>query len=309
VRMDVQMPRINGFQATQQIRQIPGCETLPIIAMTAHALKGDEEKCLEAGMDGYVSKPINQDRLFYTIWRHLLNKKRVANVNSQDSLTTEKVENSADTFDPMNPAAPVQIPGIDVSFVLQSTGLKWQTFQDILRGFCRDNRNTVAALQQALDAKDRQTLQHLAHSLKGSAGNIGAGELREAADELERGCTVHLPAADVAELCQCLQQELTRLLAVIEPMQKAPEHVRDEGLPRATIDEITLLLTSLAEAIDHADPEAIQKIMTKVMEQLTDEKRIDQVALAALATETQRYDYDQATKTIGDIQKALKEKK
>ena len=307
VLMDIQMPRINGFQATQQIRQIPGCETLPIIAMTAHALKGDEEKCLEAGMDGYVSKPINQDRLFSTIWRHLLNKKRVTDAGSPGSLAQEEVETVADVSAPETAIAPLQIPGIDIGSVLQSTGLNWRTFQDILLGFFRDNRNTVAAIEQALAANDRKTLQHLAHSLKGSAGNIGAGELREAADELERGCGVHPPSADFAELCRGLQLELTRLLAVIESIQEEPAVTAGKGTQRATTGDILLLLTNLAEAIDRADPEEILKIKTQVMEHLADATNIDPGTLAALETEISRYDYDQALKTIGYMQKALKE--
>jgi two-component system, sensor histidine kinase and response regulator len=75
VLMDIQMPRMNGYEATRRIRMLPDCGRLPIIAMTAHAMKGDEEKCLEAGMDGYIAKPINQDRLFHTLWRFLRNRR------------------------------------------------------------------------------------------------------------------------------------------------------------------------------------------------------------------------------------------
>jgi signal transduction histidine kinase/DNA-binding response OmpR family regulator/HPt (histidine-containing phosphotransfer) domain-containing protein len=315
VLMDVQMPRINGFQATQQIREIPEFRNLPIIAMTAHALKGDEEKCLEAGMDGYVSKPINQDRLFYTIWRHLLNRKRVAGDVDVEGFPAGTGEASArlpqndeqwPEADPLDTLLP-RIPGIDIGAVLQATGLNWKTFQDILDGFCRDNRDTVATLQQALDGEDRRTLQHLAHSLKGSAGNIGAGELREVADELERGCSADLPVADIAPLCQLLQQELSRLLAVLLPMRATPTVASEKERAAIAAEDIIWLLTTLAEAIDRADPEEIRKITNKVTEQLTDVPMIDQAALADLTSETQRYDYDQALETLKNIHKAVEE--
>jgi two-component system, sensor histidine kinase and response regulator len=316
VLMDVQMPRINGFQATQQIREIPEFQNLPIIAMTAHALKGDEEKCLEAGMDGYVAKPINQDRLFYTIWRHLLNRKRVAGDVDVEGCSAGTGEASARLpqndeqwleADPLETTLLPRIPGIDIGAVLQATGLNWKTFQDILDGFCRDNRDTVATLQQALNGEDRRTLQHLAHSLKGSAGNIGAGELREVADELERGCSADLPVADIAPLCQSLQQELSRLLGVLLPMRATPAVASEKEHAAIAAEDIIWLLTTLAEAIDRADPEEIRKITNKVTEQLTDVPMIDQAALAALTSETQRYDYDQALETLKHIQKAVEE--
>jgi phosphate/phosphite/phosphonate ABC transporter binding protein len=314
VLMDVQMPRINGFQATQQIRQIPECRTLPIIAMTAHALKGDEERCLEAGMDGYVSKPINQDRLFHTIWRHLLHRKRVSgNANGEaclDSMgeTSARLPDNDDRRLETNPLETTllpRIPGIDVGAVLQATGLNWKTFQDILDGFCRDNRDTVATLQQALEAADLRTIQHLAHSLKGSAGNIGAGELREVANELEQGCITGLPAVQIAPLCQALQQELTRLLAVLLPMREGSEVVGEKERVVIATEDILWLLTSCAEAIDRADPEEIRSITEKIAKQLTDIPMIDQTALANLVSETQRYDYDQALETLKNIQMAV----
>ena len=78
VLMDIQMPRMNGYEATRLIRELPQGVSIPIVAMTAHAMKGDEEKCLEAGMDGYISKPVNQDRLFHTLWRLLQTRKRLS---------------------------------------------------------------------------------------------------------------------------------------------------------------------------------------------------------------------------------------
>ena len=78
VLMDIQMPRMNGYEATRQIRELPQGGSIPIVAMTAHAMKGDEEKCLESGMDGYISKPVSQDRLFHTLWRLLRTRGRLS---------------------------------------------------------------------------------------------------------------------------------------------------------------------------------------------------------------------------------------
>jgi CheY-like chemotaxis protein len=75
--MDVQMPNVNGLEATQQIRQIPGCRHTPIIAMTANAFAEDKARCAEAGMDDFLTKPFNPDELFATLLRSLSNSSRL----------------------------------------------------------------------------------------------------------------------------------------------------------------------------------------------------------------------------------------
>jgi CheY-like chemotaxis protein len=69
--MDMQMPKLNGVEATQEIRQIPGCRDIPIIAMTANAFAEDEAKCLAAGMNDFLIKPFNPDELFAVLLRSL----------------------------------------------------------------------------------------------------------------------------------------------------------------------------------------------------------------------------------------------
>ena len=311
VLMDIQMPKMNGYEATRAIRQLPGGDVLPIIAMTAHAMKGDEEKCLEAGMDGYVAKPINQDRLFSTLWRRLKSRSRVAcplpaaRGGEPAPLPEEEVGEGALEDRQVD----FNLPGVDVGMVLQATGLDWRTFQDILAGFARDNRDTIARLERALAAGDREELMHIAHSLKGSAGNIGAGELREVARELERSCSENAPAATVDEGCRALQQELNRLLTLFAEMTEPEKKSRGEpgkgenaSLPGES--ELTTLLAHLAEAIDRADPEEIKVKTAEVVRRLQDQPLIDASLLKNLETETSRYDYDQARKTIHSLRSA-----
>lgn len=291
VLMDVQMPKMDGYQATRHIRALPGGATLPIIAMTAHALKGDEEKCLEAGMNGYVAKPINQDRLFATLWR-LVGAEQKPDLDLGDPSQENAEESEAANLVPEE--APV-LTGIDIGSVLQATGITWTTLQNILEGFRRDNQETAAAIAQASAALDLDALRHLAHSLKGSAGNIGAGELREAAAALEAACAAGA-SSEVARLAADLAGEVRRLLEVLrhmapgEPPPTAPDQADPAGL--------TSLLRQLAEAIDRSDPEEIGILAAQIAKRLDACEAPQRLACTTLLAQTTRYDYDQARQTL-----------
>ncbi len=201
VLMDIQMPRMNGYEATRRIRELPQGARMPIVAMTAHAMKGDEEKCLEAGMDGYISKPVNQDRLFHTLWRLLRARRQLS-----DGLGPEADEPPADPETdggevpqgdgPAASAASLEkngrqvaaLPGIDLAQTLAALHLDGPTLSRILIGFRADNRDTAQHLRQAVAVNDRDRIAQLAHGLKGSAANIGAAELHRTASALEDAC-------------------------------------------------------------------------------------------------------------------------
>ena len=299
VLMDVQMPKMNGYEATRRIRQLPGGESLPIIAMTAHALKGDEEKCLEAGMNGYIAKPINQDRLFVTLWRNLAAHSPVQGEDSSSTGALEVDEATAGGGGEAGETAaePEGLPllaGIDVCGVLQATGITWSTLQNILEGFRRDNLETAMRIRRAREDGDRDGLRHLAHSLKGSAGNIGADSLRQAAAELEEGCA-SLAAEDLGRLAETLCAEVQRVVTLLTTM---PPAICPEPTCRPRGTGAGELLTGLAEAIDRADPEEIGKISNQLQGLLTTLNGRDRAALETLLAETARYDYDQARQTL-----------
>ena len=174
VLMDVQMPEMGGFEATDAIRQRErGTQKRQrIVAMTAHAMNGDRERCLSAGMDGYLSKPIDPQMLFAA------------------------VEQAADVPTSQLPAAAA---AIDREEMLQRLGGDQTLFDDVVALFLEDCPIRLAAIKAAVDARDGDAIRKTAHTLKGAAGNLAAGGLFEAARVLERlGAESRFDAAEGA---------------------------------------------------------------------------------------------------------------
>jgi CheY-like chemotaxis protein/HPt (histidine-containing phosphotransfer) domain-containing protein len=203
---DIQMPEMDGFAATQAIRSQEK-ETgghLPIIAMTAHAMKGDAERCLEAGMDGYLSKPIRRKALYEALARF--------------AGKTMNVESSPD-----------EPPEQDASEVLDEVGLKeeYEGDEDLLAEMAASYFDLVPGLLEELQAaignNDSATVVKSAHTLKGGCGNFFAKAAFEAALLLENmGKDDDL--SDAKEAWQSLEHELKRLKAALDTCIQTLNH-------------------------------------------------------------------------------------
>ena len=166
VLMDLQMPEMGGLEATAAIRERERTSGghVRILATTAHAMSGDRERCLAAGMDGYLSKPIDPAALFAAL------------------------EQEAPLPAPVQPAPPAERPSgapIDWKLLLERLGDETLAV-DVLRVFLADCPHRLVSIKAAVDAKDGPAIHSAAHALKGAAGNIAATRLFEAARVLER---------------------------------------------------------------------------------------------------------------------------
>jgi polar amino acid transport system substrate-binding protein len=182
VLMDVQMPVMDGYTATRKIRNLKSeIRNVPIIAMTAHAMAGDADKSIAAGMSDHVTKPIDPDQLFETLQKWIQpNKNRVQVEPAEASGTAEAI---ADT---VPEGLPKFLPGFDLEDGLKRLQWNEKLYRKLLLDFSAKYAGAADEIQQALEAKDFEQAHSLVHNLKGLAGNLAAIHLQAAAVEMEK---------------------------------------------------------------------------------------------------------------------------
>jgi signal transduction histidine kinase/DNA-binding response OmpR family regulator len=204
VLMDVQMPVMDGYEATRRIRKWEGGRRnkigensdasdqkpvasdqrpIPIIAMTAHAMAGDEDKSLQAGMNGHVTKPIDPDQLFATLQKWIKSsEKRIDTLQSDASVKAQAIAEAA----PETGELPESLPGFDLKEGLIRLQGNKKLYHKLLLDFGTKYTDAAVEIRQALDAGDFEQAHSLVHNLKGLAGNLAATELLAAAVEMEK---------------------------------------------------------------------------------------------------------------------------
>ena len=200
VLMDLQMPVMDGYQATANIRSDPRFAKLPIIAMTAHATVEERQRCLDAGMADHISKPIDPVTMFATIANHY----RHAAVRKVEAVPPTTVRRQM--LDVLT-----DLPGIDMSLGLKRVAGNRKLYVKLLRDFHRDYPAAVRTIQEAIDGKRDEEALRLAHTLKGVSGNLGAMDLYAAAEEVEAA----LKTSDKEKASACLPGVEQRLQTVI----------------------------------------------------------------------------------------------
>ena len=195
VLMDMQMPIMDGLEATRTIRKNFSNDDLPVLAMTANASDADRQKCLASGMDAHITKPIDPDLLFTEIAKWIKPNNTPPITNKTLAITTKETQTIP------------EIKGVDTNLGLKVAAGKVSLYIKMLKTFSTDQVNAVENIKKAIEKNDFATGQLIAHTLKGTCGSIGATELQNKAEILESHLKEKMSHAKIVELLDVIQPD------------------------------------------------------------------------------------------------------
>jgi len=241
VLMDVQMPRMDGYEATQRLRSEPQFTKLPIIAMTAHATLDQRQKCIEAGMDSHVSKPIDPAALFDTVRRF---------VQPRASAPIAPATHSTPVEAPLP-----QVEGLDTVTGLARMAGNKKLYWKLLSQFAATQGDAAQQIGTALKANDHVLAERLAHTVKGVAGNLGASSIQYAAANLEKAIAASSAAHEMELLCASLDTSISQLLAGLQPLLPRAE---EPSLQTAEGPQLDSVIEQLSRYLAESDSRALE---------------------------------------------------
>lgn len=288
VFMDLQMPEMDGFTATRLLRNDPRLLNFPIIAMTAHALVEERQRCLDAGMNDHVSKPIDPDNLFVTLLRWAKPKPNQA-AKPQAALPDTKA------FDEV--ALP-EISGIKVMEGLNRVAGNRQLYRNLLRQFVDKQADASEQVSVAIESGDLKLAERIAHTVKGVAGNLGIVEVQSVAQRLEKALrdgeeSLSAPLAEFASVMGTQIQAINKALG--DSASTPPKVVQispfDGKAATAAIDRLRILL----KASDGGAEESFRRLQDAVA------GVVEKPYLDGLSASINDFDFEAALVKLDDI--------
>jgi CheY-like chemotaxis protein len=287
VFMDLQMPEMDGYTAARLIRAQPRLQGLPIIAMTAHALVEEYQRCLDAGMNDHVSKPIDLDALFSTLLRWVKPRRGHA------------VESQATPMRAADELILPEIPGINQTDGLKRVVGNKRLYLDLLAQFAAKQGDAAAQISAALESGDLKLAERIAHTVKGVAGNMGIGQVFAAAEKLESAMR-HAGAVEPA-----LLQEFTLVLShQVQAIRQAIREITpDQPVKEVRVKDFDARAASLAIArlrslLESSDGDAAAAFLAvnNILEGTLDRSQLD-----VLCTAISDFDFAGAVLRLDEI--------
>ncbi|NGZ26968.1 MAG: PAS domain S-box protein [Magnetococcales bacterium] len=286
VLMDVQMPVLDGLEATRRIRALDGFMALPIIAMTANALDSDRERCLSAGMNDHIIKPVEPVRLYTVLCKWL-------GAGEEMAITPQPQEKRAKEH-----ASVEHIPGIDWQSALDLLDDNEELLIKLLNKFVELHDKDGQIIRQALLTGDRDKAKRLSHSMKSVAGNMGAKELQKAATALEKALLQSEINCD--SLVDEFSESLDRICQSIANWQNRSHP--DDSMALSPMNESDAdwrpLYLTLLDQLQHADLDALESSASLVplLRGRVEEQKLNQVIQWI-----ENFDYEQAERSLKSL--------
>ncbi len=287
VLMDCQMPVMDGFEATRRIRGDKRFAALPILAMTANAMAGDREKCIQCGMNDHIAKPIDVAQLFSALVRWIKPKAPAPESSIAPAVATDD--------------AMPNITGIETDKALRRVGGNVRLLRKLITRFSENQADAITRIKAATENNDAETAIRHAHTLKGLAGNIGANRMFDLAARLED----ILNRGETACLYEAMAEADGELADLLRRISEGMSHeVEATAGTDAIVDMDSLAddMIKLAALLADDDPQAVG-VMDGLVDRLgctghTDAARTVQESIA-------NFDFEDALVRLGEIGRAL----
>jgi light-regulated signal transduction histidine kinase (bacteriophytochrome)/CheY-like chemotaxis protein len=278
ILMDVHMPVMDGYEATLKIRSDPRLGQLPIIAMTANAMNSDRERCLAAGMNDHIAKPVNPGEMFATLLRWI---KPAHPAPAPEAASARPAGTTV-----LLP----RLPGIQVEAAVLRLGGDVASYITLLDKFRRRNRGAVAEIRLALSEGSRNVAERIAHTLKSVAGALGAASLQAKASDIEIRIREGVELPRLERLLESANSDLTVLLGAIENL--VPDSV--DAAPVSNTDSASLptLMRSALDLLAQFDTSADEPIAA--MQGMLPTTGMVAEHIARVRESLDRYDYETA---------------
>jgi len=311
ILMDIQMPEMDGVEATRRIREGvrgQGSEvrggssdpspltsdpsSVPIIAMTAHALSGDRERFLESGMDDHLPKPIKPEKLFATLIKWI--KPGLRDMPATSRQTAES-ENKGDL--------PEYLPGINIQAALENVAGNKSRLRKLLIQFGEQFANVTEEMQGILDRGDIEAGQRLVHNLKGVAGNLGATELYYVSEQFEQAlkCCASDNFKGLMENFESSACQVFESVALLKKA-KSDEQIIPESDAEPDMEKVSPLLFKLAVLLQ--DNELAEEQLLNEIRNCLEQSRYRRDVIQ-LETYIESFDYEGALSLLSDMGKAM----
>jgi len=288
ILMDIQMPELDGIQATHTIRNNQDFKDLPIIAMTAHAMVGDKAKSLAAGMNEHITKPIDPDELYKVLSKWLTPKN---SISPTKTIMTNPIDLTV---------LPDYSESLDVAWGLKRVGGNRSLFSKLLKDFYIDHQHDIELLEQSFNTKQLKTAKLIIHTIKGVSGNIGARELQQQSSKLELAISSNQNYSEELNLFSSTFNSLMTELKLynLQQLQQSTDIAKTE-LPN---DQLATQINQLYNLLNEGNSDAIE-ILANIQKSLLN---YSDSKIQALQLAIEDYEFDQAITILKEICKEIK---